>query len=331
MLKRFERNPLVDRLKCEQVGIDGSNICGPSIIRVPNWCENKLGKYYMYFAHHRGSFIRLAYAWSLEGPWAVYGVGVIDCSQTESDDHVASPDVHVLPESSEIVMYFHGREKNGGQYTYFAKSRDGLSFVVGREPIAPPYLRAFKFEEQLFGVAMVGNSGGVILRATGHGKKFTPTQKVLPRMRHASVKVTSTGFQLFYTEKFAMPERIIVSEFGYDAAARRFDWKASYLLAKPHNLFEGINAPKRLSLPGPSRAEECALRDPFYIEDLGKEFLFYCGGGERNICGGELFIDSGRVHRERLEEYLTRIAVSLIRRVRKYISQGRQIWLKKNF
>ncbi len=40
----------------------GTNIQGPSMIRVPNWIDSPLGKYYLYFADHKGSYIRLAYA-----------------------------------------------------------------------------------------------------------------------------------------------------------------------------------------------------------------------------------------------------------------------------
>jgi len=38
----------------------GGNIQGPSLIRVPDWVENPLGKYYLYFADHRGTYIRMA-------------------------------------------------------------------------------------------------------------------------------------------------------------------------------------------------------------------------------------------------------------------------------
>ena len=40
----------------------GVNIQGPSLIRVPDWIDNRLGAYYLYFADHKGSYIRLAYA-----------------------------------------------------------------------------------------------------------------------------------------------------------------------------------------------------------------------------------------------------------------------------
>ena len=40
----------------------GGNVQGPTLIRVPDWVEDPLGKYYLYFADHRGTYIRLAYA-----------------------------------------------------------------------------------------------------------------------------------------------------------------------------------------------------------------------------------------------------------------------------
>ena len=46
----------------------GQNIQGPSLIRVPEWVEDPLGKYYLYFADHKGRYIRLAYSDELAGP-----------------------------------------------------------------------------------------------------------------------------------------------------------------------------------------------------------------------------------------------------------------------
>jgi hypothetical protein len=53
------------------------NVSGPSLIRVAPWIENPLGRYYLYFAHHKGEVIRLAYADRLEGPWRVHTPGVL--------------------------------------------------------------------------------------------------------------------------------------------------------------------------------------------------------------------------------------------------------------
>ena len=50
----------------------GANIQGPSLGRVPDWVKTPLGKYYLYFADHKASYIRLAYADDLRGPWRIH-------------------------------------------------------------------------------------------------------------------------------------------------------------------------------------------------------------------------------------------------------------------
>jgi hypothetical protein len=53
----------------------GRNIQGPSLIRVPDWIESPLGRYYLYFADHKGAYIRLAFADELKGPWQIHEPG----------------------------------------------------------------------------------------------------------------------------------------------------------------------------------------------------------------------------------------------------------------
>ena len=53
----------------------GTNIQGPSVIRAPAWLPDPLGRYLCYFADHKGSFIRLAYADAIEGPWTIHEPG----------------------------------------------------------------------------------------------------------------------------------------------------------------------------------------------------------------------------------------------------------------
>ena len=62
---RFETNPIIRPGMPGLEGADGANINGPSLIRVPAWADKPLGKYYLYFAHHGGKYIRLAYATAL--------------------------------------------------------------------------------------------------------------------------------------------------------------------------------------------------------------------------------------------------------------------------
>ncbi len=60
----------------------GTNINGPSVIRVPDWVEDPLGKYYLYFAHHKGKGIRLAYADAADGPYTVYEPGALSLAES---------------------------------------------------------------------------------------------------------------------------------------------------------------------------------------------------------------------------------------------------------
>jgi len=60
----------------------GSNINGPSLIRVPEWVMHPLGKYYLYFADHKGDSIRLAYADQLEGPWRIHTPGALKLEES---------------------------------------------------------------------------------------------------------------------------------------------------------------------------------------------------------------------------------------------------------
>jgi hypothetical protein len=60
----------------------GGNVQGPSLIRVPEWIERPLGRYYLYFADHKGAYIRLAYADRLEGPWRTHEPGALQLAES---------------------------------------------------------------------------------------------------------------------------------------------------------------------------------------------------------------------------------------------------------
>jgi hypothetical protein len=81
--RRLPANPIIRhtmdaRLREEARRYGYVNVNGPSLIRVPAWVENRLGNYYLYFAHHKGEFIRMAYADRLAGPWTIHGPGVLE-------------------------------------------------------------------------------------------------------------------------------------------------------------------------------------------------------------------------------------------------------------
>ena len=203
----------------------GSNIAGPSLIRVPDWIENPLGRYYLYFADHRGVYIRLAYANELTGPWTMYEPGTLRIEQSHfpttcppcvdsqlnptgpgAYPHVASPDVHVINERQEIVMYVHGRDV-GPQVTRVAVSRDGLHFEGRPEILGRPYFRAFLHEDYVYALAMPG----VIYRSRDGLANFEEGPNLFnPDMRHSALLKLRNQMYVFWTERGDAPERVWV-------------------------------------------------------------------------------------------------------------------------
>ena len=74
---RVERLPSNPIIRPHMDARMGANINGPSLIRTPGWLDNPLGRYYLYFGHHKGEYIRLAFADELTGPWTIYEPGVL--------------------------------------------------------------------------------------------------------------------------------------------------------------------------------------------------------------------------------------------------------------
>ncbi|MBK6510397.1 MAG: hypothetical protein IPG06_13715 [Haliea sp.] len=141
---------------------EGENIQGPSVIRVPDWIPSAMrpspeARYYLYFAHHNGTYLRMAWAAQIEGPWHLYRSGadfetghrgVLDMGGGKTlhigngvtvKNHIASPDVHVDDYRKLIVMYFHGPTLFHGEYvgqkTFVATSSFGLDFQAGIKPV----------------------------------------------------------------------------------------------------------------------------------------------------------------------------------------------------
>lgn len=73
-VRRLVDHPLID---CRADARLAGNVKGSSLIRVPDWVQNPLGRYYLYCAHHEGDRIRLAFADTLTGPWALHSPGVL--------------------------------------------------------------------------------------------------------------------------------------------------------------------------------------------------------------------------------------------------------------
>ena len=296
-VERLPQNPIIRPEMLPRD--DGSDINGPSLIRVPDWVQPRLGRYYLYFAHHKGTYIRMAYAEALEGPWRIYGPGTLHIEETVCDRpppgtvkqrHIGSPDVHVDAVRHEIQMYFHGWVFVGGdpsgksayrQQTLLALSGDGLRFDAGTEALGDPYFRAFRWAGMTYAMAMPG----VVYRsADGLGGFVRGPTLFSDRMRHAALRVEGDVLSVFYTEVGDDPERILLSRVPLTPDWMRWQAGAPVEVLRPERDWEGVGCPPAPSRRGVVYDPVRQLRDPGLFEEAGDSYLLYTVAGERGIA-----------------------------------------------
>jgi hypothetical protein len=275
--KRFEQNPIITPALLP--GDDGKNINGPSLIKVPDWVHGRLGKYYLYFAHHQGDYIRLAYADDLRGPWKIYEQGSLKRSECPCKSHIASPDVHIDGKHKQIVMYFHcPGDKKGQQRTFRAVSDDGIRFRPDTTVLGAPYFRVFEWQGVTYAIAR----SGVLYRSSDGGSHFEKghnpfdgIQNETNYLRHAAVKVHKGKLLVFYSKIGDKPEHIVLSELKLDG--NWTTWKASppVNVAEPTTEYEGVNLPIEVSQSGSFHGLIRQLRDPGFYEENGKWFALF--------------------------------------------------------
>jgi hypothetical protein len=321
--RRFAENPLITTGSSPSLG---DNVNGPAVIRVPAWVERPLGRYYMYFAHHMGAFIRLAYADRLEGPWKIHEPGVLPVGSTAFSrpqpdppenlenfyTHVASPEIYVDEGRRRLVMWFHGwytdgrrwpvgeaaardwaRENSYGQYTQAAESTDGLKFEVRPAITRASYLRVFAHDKAFFGMARLGQ----LLRSTDPigvfeiGPHPFRDTTYANRVRHVAVTLRGNLLHVFFTAIGDDPERVMVSTIELRGDWQ--SWRASEAVEvlRPQAAYECPHLPSAPSAAGDVKGPVNQIRDPAIYEEAGRTFLFYSICGEQGIAGAELTID----------------------------------------
>jgi hypothetical protein len=298
----------------------GGNIQGPSVIRVPDWVEHRLGDYYLYFADHKGSYIRLAYATVLTGPWTIHPPGSLQLAQscflteppeatpeqvavhearlkaagvTLSHDvlseittpHIASPDVQVDPSGRRIIMYYHGLDDVGTQVSRVALSRDGIEFAARPEILGRSYMRTFRHKGMTYALAMPG----IFYRSTDGLGGFEPGPTLFnPNMRHCAVLKRGDELSVFWTQVGDAPERVLLSRI--DLSGDWMSWRegAASEILRPERAWEGADAPLVPSIRSTAYGAVNQLRDPAIFEESGRLFLFYAVAGESGIAIAEL-------------------------------------------
>jgi hypothetical protein len=322
-VKRIGNGPIISSSTHSSLG---NNIQGPSLIKVPEWIKPRLGKYYLYFADHKGKYIRLAYSDKIEGPWRVHPPGSLHIknshfltkppkvnqkilkqieSQAQNNGidlsklphslvtefttpHIASPDVHVDHENKRIIMYFHGLQDFVQQVSRVAISMDGISFQVLPEIIGRQYMRAFKHDGFTYVMAMPGQ----FYRSANGLTDFEEGPLLFnSNMRHSALLVRENTLYVFWTQVGDTPERILLSTI--DISGDWIGWveSAAVDVLRPEENWEGADAPLLPSVRSVAYGHVNQLRDPaIYVEDE-HFFLLYAVAGESGIALAELFID----------------------------------------
>ena len=304
----------------------GENIQGPSVIRIPEWVQNPLGAYYLYFADHKGTYIRLAFADDLLGPWRIHPPGSLQIADsyflTEPPElapdvaerlrtaptnlghsrlveattpHIASPDVHVDDENRRIVMYFHGldgvRPDGGGrQVSRVAISTDGISFEARPEPLGRTYMRAL----QHGGYTYIMSMPGQFYRSRDPLGGFEEGPRLFnPNMRHAALLKRGETLFVFWTQVGHVPERIQVSTIDISGDWTTWSETTGVEVLRPEFDWEGADAPLEPSVRSTAYGHVNQLRDPTIFEDAdsGRVFLLYAVAGESGIAIAEVHLD----------------------------------------
>jgi hypothetical protein len=294
---RLPGNPIIHAGMPALEGADGNNINGPSLIRVPSWVKNPLGKYYLYFAHHAGSYIRLAYADRLAGPWKIHPGGVLGMLTAGFDNHIASPDVHVDEANHRIVMFFHGSNPKykalGYQPTRVALSSDGLQFEPKEQDLGDSYFRVFRWRDTCYALARLGQ----VFRAKScaepwssawekGGNPFQRADGLLPR--HVATLLEGDTLTVFYSRIGDAPEHLLVSKINLTPEWKT--WRASEpeSVLKPAEPYEGSDLPVVASTEGLSKKRVRELRDPAVYREGNRQYLLYTVAGENGIGIAEL-------------------------------------------
>ena len=282
----------------------GSNIQGPSLIRVPDWIDNPLGKYYLYFADHRGTYIRLAYADEITGPWRMHEAGSLKledsffpttcppCSLAPGATgslyaHIASPDVHVDDERQQIVMYVHGRGA-GQQLTRLALSRDGLNFEGSPEVLGRPYFRVIEHGGYHYALSMPG----YMYRSKDGLSDFQEGPRFFnDNMRHNALLIRDNKLHVFWTQAGHAPERIFLSLIDMSGDWMRWQESDAVEVLRPETEWEGAELEVAPSRRGHIDERVNQLRDPAIFEEDGKVYLLYSIAGEHGLAIAELFFE----------------------------------------
>ena len=300
----------------------GTNIQGPSLIKTPDWLPNSLGKYYLYFADHKGDQIKMAYSDALLGPWEIYSGGTLQLTHsgflTESPERptdfstenssvgrLEGFDPH--PEQSEYIPTrlddmviphiaspdVHVDEENN-QIVMFYHGLEKFGTQSTRVALSADGIN-FKSTSKVIGSPYFRQfkykdtyygmaMPGLIYKNTGDIDEYTKVTSLFSnKIRHSGLFLTNNTLNVFYTLVGDTPERIYLSTIELSDDVS--DWRESspIEIIRPTLDWEGVNLPLQHSSRSAINIPVNQLRDPYIFKDNEGIYLLYTVKGERGI------------------------------------------------
>jgi len=300
-------------------GLDKAEVSftSPCLVRVADHLPpgTSLGTYYLYFSHHKGGHIRMAFADQIDGPYKEYlpGDGVFrlpkDFTYTVDDasassvfpiprsvsapppgpdgadhlsDHVASPNVFWDHATGRFVMYFHTvpQAREDSQVTYAATSADGLNWEFHPEVLGSAYFASFRWRGGYYALTTRGPIFRSLDAISGFEAGPTPSDDI-GAYRHFGVWVVGDCLWVFYSRWRVDPETIYVTTI--DLSMPFEDWKFTTAVEEPKRAL--VLDP----LDGFADYDGRKVLDPFIFEDeYGQLYLLYSADDEKAIAMAKL-------------------------------------------
>ena len=318
-VNKFKNGLIIHPELSEEIG---DNIQGPSLIKAPDWLPNILGKYYLYFADHKGDHIKLAYSDNLLGPWKIHHGGTLQLQESKfltkkptipksfkiEELGISQPDGYNPVESQKEFIPnriddmtiphiaspdVHVDEKNKKIIMYyhglekfgFQQTRVSTSNDGIRFKAHPLIVGKSYFRQFEYKNKKYGMSmPGIFYENFGKTSQYKEiTQLFNSKMRHSALIIIKDLLYVFYSQVGDTPERIYLSTIDVSVPGNKRQETKPIEIIRPEYEWEGGDLPLEKSSRSAINIPVNQLRDPAIYKENEMLYLLYSVKGENGI------------------------------------------------